>query len=95
MYIFNAGENDYRGSTITVSVPANKISTSFLINITNDKIAECDETLKITLSAITSNCRIISGSDDTSEVMIRDDDGRRSVSDYVVLLLTNRCNVII
>ncbi|XP_065917576.1 extracellular matrix protein 3-like [Dysidea avara] len=75
MDVTTKGENDYRGSTITVSVPANKISTSFLINITNDKIAECDETLKITLSAITSNCRIISGSDDTSEVMIRDDDG--------------------
>ena len=65
------------------------------MNIIDDNIAECDETFTLTLSVPSSLCGVISGSDDTSEVMIRDDDGRRSVSDYVVLLLINRCNVVI
>ena len=69
--------------------------TSFTINIINNNITECDETFTLTLSVTSSPCGVISGSDDTSEVMIRDNDGRRSVSDYVVLLLTNRCNVVI
>ena len=93
---FHVGERDYNISrTITVNVPANEMSTSFTINITDDNIGECDETFTLTLSVPSSPCGVISGSVDTSEVMIRDDDGRRSVSDYVVLLLTNRCNVVI
>ena len=93
---FYIGGNDYRyPSTVTVPVPANEMSTSFTINITNDEIAECDETFKLTLSVPSSLCGVIKGSDDTSEVMIGDDDGTRSVSDYVVLLLTNRCSIVI
>jgi len=76
-------------------VPSNITSTSFTINIIDDNIAECDETFTLTLSVPSSPCGLVSGSVDTSVVMIRDDDGRRSVSDYVVLLLTNRCNVVI
>jgi len=59
------------------------MSTSFTINITDDSIAECDETFTLTLSVPSSPCGVISGSVDTSEVMIRDDDGRKSVSEYV------------
>ena len=70
-------------------------STSFNINIVDDNVAECDETFTLTLSVPSSLCGVVSGSDDTSVVMIRDNDGRRFVSDYVVLLLNNRCNVII
>ena len=88
--------NDYNSQrTIAVAVPANMMSTSFTINITDDNIAECDETFTLTLSVPSSSCGAVSGSVNTSVVMIRDDDGRKSVSDYVVLLLTNRCNVVI
>ena len=76
-------------------MPANQMSTSFTINITDDEVAECDETFTLTLSVPSSPCGVISGSVNTSEVMIRDDDGGRRVSDCVVLLLTNRCNVVI
>ena len=69
----------------TVFVPTNETSKSFTINIMDDKIAECDETFTLTLSVPSSPCGVISGSVDTSEVMIQDDDGRKSVSDYVVL----------
>ena len=91
----NTGGNDYNRSFITIIVPTNESSTLFTINIIDDKIAECDETFALTLSVPSSLCGVISGSVNTSEVMIRDDDGRKSVSDYVVLLLTNRCNVVI
>ena len=80
---------------MTITVPANQKSTLFSVRIIDDKITECDETFTLTLSVPSSPCGVISGSDDTSEVMIRDDDGRRSVSYYVVLLLSNRCNVVI
>jgi len=70
-------------------------STSFTINIIDDNVAECDETFTLTLGVPSSPCGVVSGSVNTSVVMIRDNDGRRFVSDYVVLLLTNRCNVVI
>ena len=54
------------------------MSTSFTINIIDDNIAECDETFTLTLSVPSSPCGVISGSVNTSEVMIRDD-GKRSV----------------
>ena len=71
------------------------MSTTLTINIIDDNIAECDETFTLTLSVPSSPCGVISGSVNTSEVVIRDDDGRRSVSVYVVLLLSNRCSVVI
>ena len=94
---FNVGGDDYSSQKIyiTVPIPANEISTSFTINIIDDEIAECDETFALTISVPSSLCGVFSGSNDTSKVMIRDDDGRRSVSDYIVLLVTNRCNVVI
>ena len=75
--------------SITVSVAAEETSISFTINIINDNITECDETFQLTLSVPASNatCGIVSGETDATEVMIRDDDGRRSVSDYVVLFI--------
>ena len=94
-FIIGGTNRDYRRNSITVNVPTNETSASFPVQIVNNNIAECDETFTLTLSVPSSPCGVISGSDDTSEVMIRDDDGRRSVSDYVVLLLTNRCNVVI
>ena len=93
---YQSGQSDYRSQTaISMKVLENTTSMSFTINITDDNIAECDETFTLTLSVPSSPCGVVSGSVSTSVVMIRDDDGRRSVSDYVVLLLTNRCKVVI
>ena len=63
------------------------MSKSFTINIINDNIAECDETLLLMLTIPTPPCEVVIGRKGISEVMIRDDDGRRSVSDYVVLFI--------
>ena len=60
---------------------------SFTISIINDDIAECDETFQLALSVPTPPCEVVNGRNNISEVMIRDDDGRRSVSDYVVLFI--------
>ena len=81
--------------TVTITVPANMMSAAFTININDDNIAECNETFTLTLNVPSSPCGVVSGSVSTSVVMIKDNDGRRSVSNYVVLLLTNRCNVVI
>ena len=62
------------------------MSQSFTINIINDNIAECDETFQLTLSVPNPPCKVFRRTN-TTEVTIRDDDGRRSVSDYVVLFI--------
>ena len=91
------GTEDYQRKSITVMVPADKISVTFTIIIINDDITECDEMFSLMLSIPTPPCEVVIRRDDTSEVMIRDDDGRRSLSDYVVLfiILINRSNVVI
>ena len=96
MFCCSVGRADYNSQrTVTVTIPANLISRSFTINIIDDNIAECDETFTLTLSVPSSPCGLVSGSVNTSVVMIRDNDGRKNASDYVALLLTNRCNVVI
>ena len=68
-------------------VPADKISVTFAVNIINDDISECNDIFSLMLSIPTPPCEVVIGRNDTGEVMIRDDDGRRSVSDYVVLFI--------
>ena len=62
------------------------MSKSFTINIIDDNIAECDETFTLSLSVPSSPCGVKSGSVDNSEVIIKDDDGRRSVSVCVIIM---------
>ena len=57
----------------------------FAVSIYNDNIAECDKILILNISALT--CGVVIGRNDTSNITIRDDDGRRSVSDYIVLFI--------
>ena len=76
---------DYRGDSIVVSIAIEEISKSFTINIINDDVSECNEKFSLMLSIPTLPCGVVIGRNDTIEVTIRDDDGRRSVSDYVVL----------
>ena len=69
---------DYRINSTTVSLAAGKMSKSFTINIINDDITECDETINLTLSVSASTCGAVNGTNDTAEVVIQQDDGRRS-----------------
>ena len=73
-------------ASTTVSVAAEEMSKSCIINIINNNIAECDETFKLAFSIISPPCEVVIGRNDASEVMIRDDDGRRSVSDCVYII---------
>ena len=57
------------------------MSKSFTISVVTDNITECDETFKLTLSVPASICGAVNGETDTTEVTIRDDDGRRSVTE--------------
>ena len=70
---------------ITVSVAAEEMSKLFDVYIIDDDITECDEILILSISALT--CEVVVGRNNTSEVIIRDDDGRRIVSDYVLLFI--------
>ena len=68
-------------------VAANETSTSFNISLINNDVSECDEKFKLTLTVPSSTCGVVSGKTDTTEVTIKDDDGRRSVSNCVVLFI--------
>ena len=56
------------------------MSKLYTINIINDYIAECNEVFILTLSIPTPPCEVISGSDNSTKVIIRDNDGKKSVS---------------
>ena len=77
------GEDYRRTDSIVVSIAAEEMSNSFTINIINDDVSECNEIFSLMLSIPTLPCGVVIGRNDVSKVMIRDDDGRRSVSDYV------------
>jgi len=66
---------DYNGRRITVVVSAGVLSQSFLINITNDNIVECNETFSLTIESF-STCQVTIGNVNTTEVTIIDDDGK-------------------
>ena len=71
---------DYRIDSTTVSIAAGEMSKSFTINIINDNTAECREIFMPTLSVPTPPCEVVSGKNNNTEVIIRDNDGRKIVS---------------
>jgi len=75
--IYGTEGDDYLRSFGVVKVPANEISKQLAVYMINDKMAEYNETFTLTLSVPSSSCGVISGSINTSEVMIRDDDGEK------------------
>ena len=83
-YYTVTGGKDY-GRKDSVNVQANSISRSFAINIKNDDVSECNESFKLILSIPDSTCGVVSGTNDTSRVLIRDNDSRRSVSNCTEL----------
>ena len=66
---------DYNGNPITVNVPAGVTMQPLTINILDNNIVECNETFNVTMVSVTT-CGVTIGSNRTSEVMIRDDDGK-------------------
>ena len=77
-FVTDGSGEDYRIDSTTVSIAAGEMSKSFTLNIINDETAECDETFNLTLSVSVSTCGAINGANDTAEVVIQHDDGRRS-----------------
>ena len=67
--------------SFTMSIINNKIveyNETFnvtMTSITNNKIVECNETFNVTMTSVTI-CGVTIGSNRSSEVMIRDDDGK-------------------
>ena len=75
--------NDYlRSFGAVVNIPANMTSKLLMIYIIDDKTVEYSETFTLTLNVSSSSCGVISGSISTSEVMIKDDDGKMVGSSY-------------
>ena len=48
------------------------MSKSFTINIINDNIIECDETLKLILSIPATPCEVVTRRPDVTELTIKD-----------------------
>ena len=87
--LFSAGE-DYNGSPITLNVPAGVIMESLAINIIENNTVECNETFNVTIVSVTT-CGVTIGSNNISEVMITDDDGKHR---FIMIIFVMSENII-
>ena len=58
---------------ITINVSARQVTQSFTVNIIDDDVVECIKTINVAIMSV-ENCGFAIGSNNTSEVIIRDDD---------------------
>ena len=72
MYV---GVEDYVGGMRTITVPAGMITQSFIVNITDDNIVECSESLNVTITSVTGSGVTIGNANNT-KVIITDDDSK-------------------
>ena len=84
VHAYVVDEEDYNGSPITVNISAGVTMQPLIINIIDNNIVECNETFNVTMVSVTT-CGVTIGSNRTSEVMIRDDDGKYKF--FIVFLL--------
>ena len=68
-----AGE-DFKQQVISVIIPPGVSTQLLTVNITDDNIVEYDETFRLVLVSV-SNCGVIIGNYNNSEVIITDNDG--------------------
>ena len=68
-----AGEG-YSTDPVPLNILAGESTQSFLININDSDIVECNETFNITIVSVTT-CGATIGSNRSTEVTIIDDDG--------------------
>ena len=87
--LFSAGK-DYNGSPITLNVPAGVIMESLAINIIENNTVECNETFNVTIVSVTT-CGVTIGSNNSSEVMITDDDGKHR---FIMIIFVMSENII-
>ena len=66
---------DYDGMINTITIPPATLMQTFIINIFDNNLMECNETFIITMVSVTT-CGVTIGNNNNSEVMIRDDDGK-------------------
>ena len=84
-------EEDYNRSPITVNVPAGVTMQPLTINLIDNSIVECNEIFNVTIVSVTT-CGVTIGSNRSSEVMIRDDDGKYKFFIVFYYHLINRSN---
>ena len=65
-------EEDYHEGLIIITIPAGTLSQSFIINITDDDITECNRTFVMIIESA-SSCRYVIGNSSTTELVVIDD----------------------
>ena len=88
LYLLYSAEEDYNGSTITLNVPAGVIMESLAIYIIENNTVECNETFNVTIVSVTT-CGVTIGSNNSSEVMIIDDDCKHRFIMIIFVMLEN------
>ena len=79
---------DYNGTIKDIIIPPGVTMQTFKINIFNNNIAECNETFSVTIVSVTT-CGVTIGSNNISEVMITDDDGKNRFIMIISVMLWN------
>ena len=70
----------------TIPIPPGTLMQTFIINIFNNNLLECNETFIITMVSVTT-CGVTIGNNNNSVVMIRDDDGKHR---FFIIFCYNR-----
>ena len=81
---------DYDGTIKAIIIPPGVTMQTFQINVVNNNIVECDETFNVTIVSVTT-CGVAIGSNNISEVMITDDDGKHS---FIMIISVMSENII-
>ena len=73
---------------MSINISAGEVAKSFTVDILNDNIVDCIETFNVRIMSVES-CGFTIGSNNTSVVMIRDDDSKLYITTcatYVAML---------
>ena len=81
---------DYNGTIKDIIIPPGITMQTFKINIVNNNIAECNETFNVTIVSVTT-CGVTIGSNNSSEVMITEDDGKHG---FIMIISVMSENII-
>ena len=75
IYIMYVALEDYVGGTGTITIQAGETVQPFTLNVTDDKIVECSESLNVVITSVTGSGVTI-GNINNTEVIIVDNDGK-------------------
>ena len=70
---------------MTINVTTGVVTQTFMINIINNNVVECVERFNVRITSVTT-CGVTIGTNNMSEVIITDDDGKYNTFNVCIML---------